>query len=531
MDFKSLTNRITNALLVALPTSLVLFSTPFLRLPYDPWVHLIFIRRAFDTHTACGWDFWPGNATPYPQAWHRTWALLFRLLKIDNPLTWATIIHYSQAVFATLAMIYASKAILKSLVAGLNSRTYLSAAILSTLLWLIGNGTFSAEYQQSWMTWYSITAQGICLPLYWVSLALLMELAFTRINKGTFWRISVVLLINVIILFAHPLELAYSLLALTLLFVINVRRFSHWLNWKRFIITCLAALPLSLLFYHLILLKLPNLQRGFHWQALLRTITNIGAMVVQTNRLESVFSEIVPISIILFLIMTAFVLVGYSKNKTDFKSQIPINLKGMTFLLIIAVTFFLIPSLEITAGITAYLIQFDLVWRFFFAVPWFLLLPFGLIWCIRAFNLSKKSGTLLVSGTGILTLLISFGWANQREQPILFNNLRSLNLMPQTVDRTFQYSDSQLANLQGTLKKAVGDHKTTTPVLSIRGDLGFIAAASWGYRIFQKKTEVQNPRHFEPKSDLIIIPDRDLAQLPVSESTLRVFPEIKTHND
>ncbi len=55
---------------------LVISTHPFLRLPYDPWEHLIKIKSIFDDGEC--FLYWPDNKSSFC-AWYWAWAFFFPL--------------------------------------------------------------------------------------------------------------------------------------------------------------------------------------------------------------------------------------------------------------------------------------------------------------------------------------------------------------------------------------------------------------------------------------------------------------------
>ena len=154
---------------------LVFFTHPFLRLPYDPWEHLIKIRSLYDEGRC--FLYWPEHGSSF-WLWHLMWAKIFSFLNIDDTLLWAEIIHCTQFILSLLCVFYFSS-IAYTLLVKKVSRSYIYLmAFFATVLWLVGNGTHSIDYQQAWIVWYSVTYQGFTIPIFWLITGFALQLFF-----------------------------------------------------------------------------------------------------------------------------------------------------------------------------------------------------------------------------------------------------------------------------------------------------------------------------------------------------------------
>ncbi len=174
---------ITFYFIVAVSFLFILRSNPFLRIPYDPWELLIQIANTFDTGNSYISAFWP--KVPDPRClWYQMWSNLFKVIGINDIFIWAKIIHVVQFTLAAVILYYFSKTVLRILIntpASTNSAIKKNKnhpsfpplnkvghgvfsgekneiqikflSLFAVLLWFIGNGTFSGEYQQSWIMW------------------------------------------------------------------------------------------------------------------------------------------------------------------------------------------------------------------------------------------------------------------------------------------------------------------------------------------------------------------------------------------
>lgn len=455
-------------------------SPPFLRLPFDPWLHLIMIRRCFTTGTIASWDTFAGHANSYPQFWHYIWAQIFKILMIDDAIIWATIIHQTQAFLALCLIFFGSKLIISRLLPNdfLHYSSHLAG--LSALLWLFGNGTSSLGVQQSWLSWYGITPQGVCLPLFWYAYFLSLTFINTDSSIRFCWqKVLVIILISVFILLAHPLELAYLMINGLLLSFFLIR--NRWLH----LLLILASIAAAVL-VRLTIKGAPPLTEIFTTDS---TFYHLAIGVVSINRFSSAFNSISLFSIFSFCVFLFFHVL--MRNR----SAISREQSSLIFSLVISsIIFILIPTFWPLAGLVGQLASPDLVWRFFFAIPWFLGLP--IIICqflgrkellFHRIPIMALFGLLVVLYFGASTRILS--WQNLNTVlnfcSVGFCNRDNIKL---------QYSSVELnkhkANIDSSIKRYFehGLEQNSRPVvLDIEGELGYVAAALWGYQVLQVK--------------------------------------------
>lgn len=188
---------------------------PFLKLPFDPWEHLIKIRSIFDEGKC--FLYWPGNKSSFC-SWHFAWAKVFSVLRISDTFIWASIIHYVQFLFCLACLFYFSWSVYRQINTKISKDHILCMSCFSVLYWLVGNGTYSVEYQQAWIMWYSVTYQGFTIPLFWLITGLSFRIFFDA-NLTRFEQRSIVFIMVagfLIIAFFHPTEAVYFFIFLCL---------------------------------------------------------------------------------------------------------------------------------------------------------------------------------------------------------------------------------------------------------------------------------------------------------------------------
>jgi hypothetical protein len=483
---------------------IVLGTHPFLKLPFDPWEHLIKIRSIFDDGKC--FLYWPENKSFYC-SWHLTWATLFSILNIDDTFLWASIIHCSQFTFALVCLfIFSSSVFHLCEKRGPDEQSFLMA-IFATLYWLVGNGTYSVEYQQAWVMWYSLTYQGITIPLFWLITGFTLQLFFNSdlsASKKRFYT-SLIIAGFLVIAFFHPSEAVYYLIFLLLSLI-----FAPLISLKLKLICCalfLTILP-SVLFLIATYLNLPfsqsvSMLTGF--AEIINQIGTIGENIVARggNRLDNSFSELA-----IFASVAAFVYWGvilfFSRQKST---------RIITLLCTALIIFYLIPTNKWLAGITGFLIHKDIIWRFFFGSPWFLFLPLIIVKLTSQWQFPKTIASLLLVAILAGTFFASQMYFNKA----LFGNISSLynSFFKERVG--LQYTEDNLSLLKDTIEQKTNSLDKKKVMLYLRGDLATLSRALYGYYALTHRRTIL-PMHYFYSSKLAkkykIVPIKMPADFP-----------------
>lgn len=368
----------------------ILLTNPFLIKFYDPWrYHLKSIEEFYNGVSGQG------------RIWHLMWAKVFKFIGADNIFVWAKIIHIFQFFLAAVTVFYFSKTALTILAAtkhyGMPDQDNPSAspfrkgghggfddnnslqikflALFSTILWFMGNGTFSVQYQQAWIMWYSVTYQGLTIPLFWYCLTLTLKIFYESLSvKKITLCIIQIAAASLIIAKIHPMELLYYLINLPLILLVNIKGILSIKNRK----VILISLPIIFLILFVavkyfvgprptfLALILSNESIG----QVLQKINGLGHGTVMTlNRFPNSFSEVALISLISAVVFRIFYI--FRKDRKHI-----LNANLFNYLLISSILFFLIPTVPFLGGVAGYMTDATLVYRFFYMSPWFIFLPF-----------------------------------------------------------------------------------------------------------------------------------------------------------
>ncbi len=456
-------------ILILLFALLFVFAThPFLRIPYDPWEHLIKIRSIFDTGSC--FLYWPESKSSFC-SWHWTWATLFSFINISDTLLWASIIHYAQFIFALTCLGYFSYTVIRLCDKKAQAGHVFLASCFATLFWLVGNGTYSVDYQQAWIMWYSVTYQGATIPLFWLITGFTLNLFFNNdlrpAQKPTYCVLIVFGFLT--IAFFHPSEAVYYLIFLILSLFLS----PHFSLVKKFIFGILILILVPSVLYSIAsYLHLPffhgvTLSDGL--LSLVEHISDTGEKIVGggENRLQSTLSELAMVSLFAAAGYWLISLLVFRKSPAGIVSVISVAL----------VIFFLIPTNKWFAGLTGVLLHQNIVWRFFYASPWFLFLPLIFFKIARQLEYAKVSMFIGLTTTLLMTYLGSQFYFNKT----LYNNVRSLNNSFIKERVGVQYSAETFEYLKQIIAKETGEQKRERVMLYLRGDMATLARGIYGY--------------------------------------------------
>jgi hypothetical protein len=361
----------------------ILFSNPFLIKFYDPWrFHLKNIADFYNGQPGIG------------RTWHLMWANIFKLLGISDIFLWAKIIHVCQFLLAAFLVYYFSKTVLGIMIESFcgNSNHGRHAlrtiqlkflSLFSVFLWFIGNGTFSVAYQQAWILWYSVTYQGLTIPLLWYCTALTLKLFYTELSlRKILFYIVLTAIASVIMAKFHPMEFLYYCINLVIVLVLNSKLLFNAANRKYVLVSLPVIVLIMVLTVKFVIDRESGLSVLFTSEQapghIIQTINSMGNTVVSSlNRFSNSFSELARISLlaaVLFRIM--YVLRKYKSH--DSKAM-----HVYDYLMVSSFVFAFIPIIPFLAGTVGFITNPVLVWRCFFGSPWFLFLPFILAVIIR----------------------------------------------------------------------------------------------------------------------------------------------------
>jgi hypothetical protein len=419
--------------------------------------------------------------------WHFLWAGLFKILSINNTFVWARIIHVSQFILAAGAIYYFSRTVYRILRPDIEKFHLNILSWIAVLLWFIGNGTHSIAHQQSWIMWYSVNYQGFTLPLFWYMSAIVLQYFFENPSKlRIIFIILQVIFISAVISAAHPSEQIYFFIHLVILCIIQYKVLLSFRTktYIYFAFVIASGIGFFILLFKYQLLPMPIAIQNTTWAEIVSKIEWIGFMNVDGgwNRFPNSFSEIAILSISLALMYRIFMFI---------KPEGASIRRCFDYLLISSCLFLIIPLTKITSGIIGYVTFSETVWRFVFASPWFIFIPF-ITYRIIA-SLKKRVGLLIITAN-IIVIISVFLISKYVSYQAFYGNVQSLISSLDTNKVGVQYSSEDIKILSNIIQ----DHerrfaqKDRPNLLYMRSDLGIIAKAVYGKDVYMRK--VRAPR-------------------------------------
>jgi hypothetical protein len=506
----------------------ILRSRPFLRLPYDMWHHLMLIR---------GWyqDGEPILTKPgsyyHEVLWHRFWAALFKFIHVSDVFTWAKIIHCTQFMWTLFCVSYFCLVILKYSVEGLSGPTRRNLAMLGAWCFIFGAGTFSVQYQLSWMLWYGVNYQGCTLPAFFLAGGLLLDVLLTDKPRVSLVQIFIMVLVFCSMVAIHPLESSYFLIVL----LTSVIFFFPEIRQKILGSPLAALLVLSpfllapLLLYMLPLIGVPlprpsGLVHTLDLNVILQQLFTTGTylQVHGLHRGLTTFNELAITGCILLALMTVL---AARKHKT-LRGLFNQRSRVLMFILFLAVGFALLPRLTLTSGVLALLTVDEQVWRFSFASPWFVGFT---LWgsAVLSHKISMKNIALVIAPI-IVPLFVSRFISSGPFNTTAASVIRSLEL----IDRHkvgIQFDKLALKKLEDSVLSAPHPQPPRKNIFIVRSDLQtYVRAATGAYVVGDRLGTIGRSSYDgmpdKDQYDLIIIdPPSDI---PVDQEMAKAFPSM-----
>ncbi len=532
-----------NMLIVAVSIAAITwicFSTPFLKIAYDMWEHLIRIASFHDEGKS--FIFWPEDRVYAMYHWHLAWGYFFRLISVDDIFVWAKIIHVSQSILSWICVVFFCSTFIRLALPHINNIERQLYILLSVLLWFIGNGTYSVAYQQAWILWYSVSYQAMTLPLYWymtaLSMCILYDEAFSR--RGKIIALSQIALLFPLIMVIHPSEGVFYLLAVLIMSCFRHQYLAEKLkeHWLIFLVALLLLFAGTVVLIATGIVLLPKLISSFGAPAdiyayFLSSMKDCGRM----NKFPNSFSEIALFSLVAGLLTT--LILRYRKGilvGSIFQSQ-----------LMSSVIFFLIPVIPFTFGIVAVFTHMYIVSRFFFGSAWFVLLPVFIYAILPTTSWKQRYAFLLVLIIGIPSTAVAISrhfypseaFENKQHCPseipghsssgALYGNVRSLAYSfgeRGRIHNGIQYSEEDIAALKRIIDAHDVEMEGKKNIFYIRGDMAVIARGVFRKYVYTRRTSMYEKASFlaREESGKYNFIDIDLpADFPKDEATFRCF--------
>jgi hypothetical protein len=451
---------------------------------------------------------------------------------VSDVFIWAKIIHCSQFIWTIFCTAYFSDVILKHWDNSLSASRRRVLALMGAWCFVIGAGTFSVQYQLSWMLWYGVNYQGLTLPCYFLASAILLDLVFSTDSRRPLLSIAAILFIFIAMIALHPLEASYFLIQLVSFVIFFspeiIRHFRKSLAISVAIIAPFFLAPILLYILPTLGLPLPIpsfLRGNYDLSRALNEVQRLGTDI-QKNSLHrglSSFNELAVAGCLLLAGLVTYQLIT-QKIRENF---VNVKFRLLLFLEILAVGFAILPRTGFTSGILAVLTDQEQVWRFAFASPWFV--GFSL-WATVSIRRTRSifASIALALAPVILVLLFSRFVTSGPFNTTAASVVRSLELKSDH-NVSIQFDREALRRLDDIVLSTPAPPEPKKNIYLIRSDLQtYIRAATGAFVLGDRLGSVS-------RSLFDSMPERESYQLitiepptdlPVDVEMARAFPSM-----
>jgi hypothetical protein len=433
---------------------LILSSFPMMKLGFDIWDHVRYLRLAVEDPSLI--------ATLPKKQWYLVWAFLFRLFDVTDIFTYATVIHRTQFILCCVMVYIAAKQIFsallpfKSTIAEQNN--WLSSmALSSVLVWLTMIGTFSF-FQQAWIMWYSVNYQ-ITLPMLFLAVSLCVNLlAIQQSREQLVLKISVVVLLLIAIYAFHAAELAYLLFYFPILILCFGTQYKYKLKYvcaAVFIGVIIVAMAVK--FYtEQVPALVTHIMHG-QYSKILADINTKGAYnaVHGGNRYAANWNELYRLSVYILGILGLIGWVGRLRPSAPLAAWFAcgqVNRRVFAFL-ILSLVFCFIPTFKYSSGLASLITYDAIVNRFYYASFAFLAIPLlGYFLCVHIKYLYYP---IVVLGISLSIMFCTFIFSVKINSTNVYaDNVKSI--VRSTLDKKINIgmSDAKIEDISTQLREA-----------------------------------------------------------------------------
>jgi hypothetical protein len=486
-----------------------------MRYPYDMWGHLANI-----------YDLERGqDALPFRKGWYAMWAWVFKQCSLTDLFVRARVIHVTQFLISVSAVFYFSYVSIGTLFLAIPKTTLKYLCLWSTLIWLTIFATYSMQYQQVWILWYSINYQ-IALALFWYCAALAFALAFrdtTRWYKAS--ALAQICVLSAVMLEFHPMELAYFfmyLLALCLVFSDSIL-VSFRAKWRTLLpMTIAVTVSGYLVSKHYYRDKVPDLiyylQHG-DIRSILDLIVNNGTISVNgLNRASASINELMAVTLVATIVFVLLL-----TGKIALKKPLDVRPR-MLLLLMITSSFVAIPLFALTAGLATVIFMLGVENRIYYSSSLFVMLPivaYGLL-RTRRDPVRIVSANCCLAFVLLLTLAYSYYFSTSHTY---YRNVSSLLASWDAKKVGFHLSSEHLAQIRQKIDMYEGSAAAQgkPPLYLARGDIAFILRY-----VFDREVFLRDHRHsptLEEFEEFLSVNNRGDTYSPIIFETPPSFPE------
>jgi hypothetical protein len=507
----------------------VLRSRPFMKLPYDMWHHLMLIRG------------WFSNGAPYltmppdrhhEVAWHWFWAKIFQVIHVDDVFLWANIIHTIQFAWTLFCLWFFCNVILKACLPETAQATRRLSALLGAWMFVLGAGTFSVQYQLSWMLWYGVNYQGFTLPAYFLAMGLVLEnvagVTSRESNPNENIRWLLVMGLIALIVVVHPLEASYFMLNTVLVCLIFPDRLRDLFakNKVKLVVLTAAFISIPLIIHFLpsfgVVLPVSHGMRLLgdpqeFWRQMIATGTKIQSHGMHRGLTSFTELAITGCALLILIAVTANHLPGRSG-----RFSIPNRL--LIWAAASAVVFGLASRMVLTSGFLGVMTVDEQVWRYAFASPWFV--GFSL-WSAKLLGRRQYfMGVILALTPLLMCFCVSRFILSGPFNTTAASLFRSLELR-QKDSVGIQFNKEALRRLDNKILAVTSPNNGKKNLFFVRSDLQAYIRAATGAYIFGGRLWTPPPdmmKSYENDYELVIVPPPQ--GLPIDPDMKNYFPTL-----
>jgi len=473
---------IDNVLTGLISLSAVIFifiSKPFMKLPFDIWQHLMKIRAIYeDGYPYIFYSERLLSDQPHTKsAWHYMWALILKMLPIGTDVyLWAEIIHTTQFLISFWAIYFVSSKIFHAFIQD-SKQDHRYIALASSIIWVLSTGTLSVGEQLPWIMWYSVTYQGLTMPIYFICTGILLDIFFfERKQRIKIAQIFTMIILLCIVMLLHIQEAAYILISSSFISLFFSKEIYKTVKQN------ITASAYVLIASSVILSSFTYVIFNEHWVTPItyktsKNYDNIFDMisylghnvVVYYSRFPSTFNELAMAGLasgVLLTILTIF-LKKY-------------NRRFLISILLLSLFYFITPLTPTLAGIFAILGNVGVVYRFFYAPLSFVFMPILFFIIISLFTKKHISLMAFVLTITCVAGLVTF--SAKYTNHYLYDN--TSNIFNSLKTNFLQFNKEELQTYDELLNSYdVPEGKT--PIYYVRADLAPVIRALKGKQVLQ----------------------------------------------
>lgn len=340
--------------------------------------------------------------------WPWLWAQIFKFLNISDPFAWPYIIHVTQTLILSSSLFFFCWVAYGILLH--NNKYRLTLAFISMIFWIFGTGTFSMQYQQAWIMWYSVNYQCISMSILWLNLGLTILVLYSDISLRKKIILSCIITTLFILgLFFHSMEMGFYLMFLMILACFKINKIPKVsVICKRNLFLCGGVGFVFLIIITVCGWLILNGTIYTPWKGHLNKINKISDVYMlielyswilrSVNRFPSSFSELALFSLGMGVLSFIFIIKAKHRDLLE-------NRRLFFSLLFLAFLFFIIPVFPIINGIFALLTKMGVVYRFFYVSPWFLFIPLTIYFLCHYYCQKTRFSTAFVISNLTIFLL------------------------------------------------------------------------------------------------------------------------------